>query len=117
MKTVYNDEWLDEAMAEMTEEEKVIFLRQVGCAYSVALMAVNRERFPEMEPAERRLFCKDMETQSAPFFGKETGKFFNEMAGSPGPRKTDDRELGRRIMAKRNVNYKGTDPAEEGRII
>jgi len=117
MKTVYNDEWLEETMAEMTAEEKVAFLRQVGYAYAIALMSINRERFPEMEPAERRLFCKDMETKYAPFFGRGTGKFFNEMAGSTKPMKTDDRELGRRIMAKRNVNYRGTDPDEEGRNI
>ena len=106
MKTVLNDEWLEE----------VAFLRQVEYACFIALMAAKREQFPEMEPEERRLFCKDMETESAPIFGKETGKFFNEMAGSPGPRKADDKELGRRIMAKRNVNYR-PDPDKEGRTI
>ena len=70
-----------------------------------------------MTAEERRLFCNDVEKDAARLFGNRTGKFFNEMAGSPGPRKADDRELGRRIMAKRNVNYRGTDPDEEGRNI
>ena len=98
-------------------EEAEKFGQMVGYALSQALMDYYRDRLPEMEPEERRLFCKDVETSAAQFYGNRTGKFFNEMAGCTTPQKEDEKELGRRIMAKRNTNYRVTDPGEERRDI
>ena len=117
MKTVYNDEWLEETMAELTEEECETLCQVVEFTLLQMQMESHREQLRKMTAEERRLFCNDVEKDAARLFGNRTGKFFNEMAGSTKPRKTDDRELGRRIMAKRNVNYRGTDPDEEGRNI
>ena len=86
------------------------FEQRAGYAVLSVCMELKRDELREMAPEERRLFCRDMEAAANLFFGKETGKFFNEIAGSTEPQKADEKELGRRIMAKRNPNYRAPEP-------
>ena len=81
-----------------------------GYAILCADLDVSQGDLREMAPEERRLFCRDMEAAANLIFGKETGKFFNQIAGSTEPAETDEKELGRRIMAKRNPNYRAPEP-------
>ena len=72
------------------------------------LMEILRPSISEMEPEERRRFCADMEADLLDEYGdyrEETGRFFNSLASACRPREPG-KELGKRIMEKRNPNYK-----------
>ena len=58
----------------------------------------------EMEPAQRRRCCADMEANFPHPDRKTTGRFFNGFASASAPRDPGG-ELGERIMEKRNPNY------------
>ena len=67
----------------------------------------------EMEPAERRAFIEEYKSlYVTDHRGNRTGQFFNEIAGADIQREPDYADLGRRIMEKRNINYKG-EPKDE----
>jgi len=68
-------------------------------------MAELRPAIKEMEPEERRLYCADMEATYSNLYGQNTGRFFNGFASASRPREPG-RELGERIMAKRNPHYR-----------
>jgi len=69
-------------------------------------MTVIRPVIKELEPADRRQFCADMEASLSNLYGKETGRFFNGFASAHGPGEPDYEALGRKIMEKRNRHYR-----------
>ena len=69
--------------------------------------ALIRPMLQDLAPAERREMLNDMK----PCFtvedhGNGTGKFFCALAGTKGVREPDYVALGKKIMRKRNPNYK-----------
>ena len=79
---------------------------------AVALaMEVVRPYIRRMSSPSRRKFCADMAARYFDSTGKKTGRFFNQLRRADGWKEEDPRELGRRIMAKRNPHYK----PEEGK--
>ena len=73
------------------------------------LMEKLRPTIQAMEPEKRRRFCADLKAILPEDDGKTTGRFFNGFASASRPREPG-KELGKRIMAKRNANYR---PDEE----
>lgn len=67
---------------------------------------VYRPFLQDMAPDERRDICAGLQTCMIRSDGKRTGAFFNAMRGIKRSGATDDKELGRRIMAKRNPHCK-----------
>ena len=70
------------------------------------IMEGIRPALREMAPEDRRRFCADMATCCSPSNKNKTGRYFNGFKSARGRRETDERELGRRIMEKRNPHYR-----------
>ena len=62
----------------------------------------------EMAPEERRRFCADMATCGSPSNNNnnKTGRYFNGFKSARGLAEPDYKELGRKIMEKRNPHYR-----------
>ena len=74
-----------------------------------ALMEAMRPSIREMAPEDRRRFCADMEAKLSPLYGNKTGRFFNGFTSACAPREPG-KELGERIMTKRNPHYHPDKP-------
>ena len=74
-----------------------------------ALMEAMRPSIREMAQEDRRRFCADMEAKLSPLYGNKTGRFFNGFTSACAPREPG-KELGERIMAKRNPHYHPDKP-------
>ena len=81
-----------------------------GLSLPDIMMEVIRPFFREMEPERRRRFCADMEMCRSPSDKKRTGRYFNGFKSARGRAEPDYRELGRRIMEKRNPHYHPDHP-------
>lgn len=61
----------------------------------------------EMAPEDRRRFCADMATCGSPSNNNnKTGRYFNGFKSARGRVEPDYKELGRKIMEKRNPHYR-----------
>ena len=61
----------------------------------------------EMATEERRRFCADMATCGSPSNNNNnTGRYFNGFKSARGLAEPDYKELGRKIMEKRNPHYR-----------
>ena len=61
----------------------------------------------EMAPEKRRRFCVDMATcGSSSNNNNKTGRYFNGFKSARGLAEPDYKELGRKIMEKRNPHYR-----------
>ncbi|MBR0267399.1 MAG: hypothetical protein IJQ71_08200 [Clostridia bacterium] len=61
----------------------------------------------EMATEERRRFCADMATCGSPSNNNnKTGRYFNGFKSARGLAEPDYKELGRKIMEKRNPHYR-----------
>ncbi len=74
-----------------------------------AVMQAFRPAIRDMEPEDRRQCCANMEAAFSPLYGNKTGQFFNGITSAYRPKERDPRELGRRIMEKRNPHYRPKD--------
>ena len=70
-----------------------------------AVMQAFRPSIREMEPEDRRQCCADMEAAFSPLYGNKTGRYFNVITSAYRPKEPDYKDLGRKIMEKRNPNY------------
>lgn len=71
------------------------------------IMVGIRPVLREMAPEERRRFCADMATCGSPSNNNnKTGRYFNGFKSACGLAEPDYKELGRKIMEKRNPHYR-----------
>ena len=71
------------------------------------IMVGIRPVLREMAPEERRRFCADMATCGFPSNNNnKTGRYFNGFKSARGLAEPDYKELGRKIMEKRNPHYR-----------
>ena len=96
-----SDEWIEELIDLIDEaaDSEELDPQDKQCIIAEIL----RPAIADLDPADRRVIVASAAVDSLPQ-RKKTGQFFNALAGAA-QRPYDETELGRRIMAKRNVNY------------
>ena len=96
-----SDEWIEELIDLIDEaaDSEELDPQDKQCIIAEIL----RPAIADLDPADRRVIVASAAVDSLPQ-RKKTGQFFNALAGAP-QRPYDETELGRRIMATRNVNY------------
>ena len=92
------------------EEEEKSYLHEV-------IGEAQQNRMRKMDPEKRRQYCADRAAENSRDYGNETGKFFAALAGARGKKPWEaGRELGEKIMRKRNCNYRGSKHTEGGHL-
>lgn len=99
-----DDEEIDKDIERMM---KIASQLPEGFSLPEIMMKAVHPLIPEMTPEARRRFCADMATCGSPSNNNnKTGRYFNGFKSARGLAEPDYKELGRKIMEKRNPHYR-----------